>query len=112
MGDFGVAYVVAHEYAHNLQQELGLLHPSGARNSRKPFELQADCMAGAWGSSAFAEGRFTEEDIEEAVSTALAVGDFDVSSENHHGTPQERRAAWLDGFQSGDPSVCSRYVPV
>ena len=57
-------------------------------------------------------GRFTAEDIEEAVSTAVAVGDFDVSGANHHGTPQERRAAWLDGFESGDPSVCARYVPV
>jgi len=50
-------------------------------------------------------------DIEEAVSTALAVGDFDVSSANHHGTPQERRAAWLTGFKSGDPSSCRRFVP-
>ena len=68
-------------------------------------------MAGVWGSSAFAAGALDPEDVEEAVSTALAVGDFDVSGANHHGTPQERRAAWLDGFESGDPSACSRYVP-
>ncbi len=108
IGDFGVAYVIAHEYAHNLQEELGIFTLGGA-NSTKPFELQADCMAGAWGSSAFASGRYTAEDIEEAVSTAVAVGDFDVSGANHHGTPQERRAAWLDGFEAGDPSVCARY---
>jgi predicted metalloprotease len=111
VGDFGVAYVIAHEYAHNLQEELGIF-TLGRANSSRAFELQADCMAGAWGSSAFASGRFTEADIEEAVSTAVAVGDFDVSDANHHGTPQERRAAWLDGFESGDPSVCARYVPV
>ena len=110
VGDFGVAYVVAHEYAHNLQQELGLF-TLGEGNSSKPFELQADCMAGAWGSSVFAEGRLKPGDIDEAVGTALAVGDFDVSSANHHGTPEERRAAWLAGFNSADPSACGRFVP-
>ena len=109
-GDFGVAYIVAHEYAHNLQHELDLFTLARS-NSSKPFELQADCLAGAWGSSVFAEGRLKPGDIEEAVGTALAVGDFDVSSANHHGTPEERRAAWLDGFDSADPSVCTRYVP-
>ena len=55
-GDFGVAYVLAHEYAHNLQNELGLFR-LGRRNSSRPIELQADCLAGAWGNSVYAEGR-------------------------------------------------------
>jgi hypothetical protein len=110
VGDFGVAYIVAHEYAHNLQHELDLFSLAGS-NSSKPFELQADCLAGAWGSSVFAAGRLRPGDIEEAVGTALAVGDFDVSSANHHGTPEERRAAWLDGFRTADASICARYVP-
>jgi predicted metalloprotease len=109
-GDFGVAYVIAHEYAHNLQQELGLF-TIGRANSSKPFELQADCMAGAWGAAYFAEGHVSQEDIQEAINTALAVGDFDVSSRNHHGTPAERRAAWLAGFDSGDPAACRQFVP-
>jgi predicted metalloprotease len=109
-GDFGVAYVVAHEYAHNLQDELGFF-TLGRSNSSKPFELQADCMAGAWGNSVYAQGRLQEGDIEEAVGTAQAVGDFDFTNANHHGTPEERREAWLAGFESGDPSVCERYVP-
>lgn len=109
-GDFGVAYVVAHEYAHNLQNELGLF-TIGSANSTEPFELQADCMAGAWGYSVYQTGRLSPVDIEEAINTALAVGDFDVSSVNHHGTPAERRDAWVLGFESGDPSVCGRFVP-
>jgi predicted metalloprotease len=109
-GDFGVPYVVAHEYGHNLQHELGLF-TVGAANSTKPFELQADCMAGAWGNSVYEQGLLEPGDIEEAVNTALAVGDFDVSAKNHHGTPQERRAAWLAGFRGGDASICRRYVP-
>ena len=110
-GDFGVAYVIAHEYAHNIQNELGLFR-IGRANSSKPFELQADCLAGAWGAAVYAEGRLSREDVQEAINTALAVGDFDVSSRNHHGTPQERRDAWLTGFRSNDPAACRQYVPV
>jgi uncharacterized protein len=108
-GDFAVAYVVAHEYAHNLQQELGVFDNSVSPTAR-PFELQADCMAGVWAYSVFAKGDLEEGDIEEATSAALAVGDFDVGNEQHHGTPQERRDALLAGFNSGRPAVCSRYV--
>ncbi|MEA2288966.1 MAG: uncharacterized protein QOD55_963 [Solirubrobacteraceae bacterium] len=110
IGDFGVAYVVAHEYAHNVQAELGLYSIS-PRTGAKPFELQADCMAGLWGNSAYQEGRLQPGDVEEAMSTASAAGDFDFQNEQHHGTPQERREAWLLGYRSGEPSVCQRYVP-
>ena len=108
VGDFGVAYVVAHEYAHNVQNELGRLSAPG-RTSTKPFELQADCMAGLWGNSVYAEGRIDRSDVEEAVKTAYAVGDFDYGNPNHHGTPDERREAWLTGLDSGDPRDCSRF---
>ena len=109
-GDFAVAYVVAHEYAHNLQQELGVFdNRVGA--SAKPFELQADCMAGTWAYSVYAAGELGPGDLEEATNAALAVGDFDTGNAQHHGTPEERRAALLAGFESGDPSVCSRFLP-
>jgi predicted metalloprotease len=110
VGDFGVAYVVAHEYAHNVQEELGLFR-IGQEFGAKPFELQADCMAGLWGNSVYREGRLQPGDVEEAMSTATAAGDFDIGNAQHHGTPEERRAAWLDGYRSGDPTVCGRYVP-
>ena len=110
VGDFAVAYVLAHEYAHNLQQELGVFDNSVTRNA-KPFELQADCMSGTWAYSVYEDGALQPGDLEEATNAALAVGDFDVGNAQHHGTPTERRDALLAGFESGDPSVCSRYVP-
>jgi uncharacterized protein len=110
IGDFGLAYVVAHEYAHNLQQELGFFTLRPGRGSA-PFELQADCLAGVWGNSVYRAGELQPGDVEEAVSTALAVGDFEFGQEQHHGTPEERRDAWLLGFRDGRPSDCSRYVP-
>ncbi|MBA2580311.1 MAG: neutral zinc metallopeptidase, partial [Thermoleophilaceae bacterium] len=62
VGDFGLAYVVAHEYAHNVQQELGFytLRP---QLGTKPFELQADCMAGLWGNSVYREGLLQPGDV-------------------------------------------------
>ena len=76
------------------------------RGDGAPLELQADCFAGAWGNSVYKQGLLKPGDIEEAIGTALAVGDFDVNNAQHHGTPDERRAAWLLGFESGQPSKC------
>jgi predicted metalloprotease len=108
-GDFAVAYVLAHEYAHNLQQELGVFD-NRVTPSAEPYELQADCLAGTWANSVYQQGKLEAGDLEEATDTALAVGDFDVGNAQHHGTPTERRDALLAGFRGGDPSACSRYV--
>jgi uncharacterized protein len=108
-GDFAVAYVVAHEYAHNLQHELGIFDNSVSPDAR-PFELQADCMAGAWAYSVYAKGDLQPGDLEEASNAALAVGDFDVGNAQHHGTPAERHEALLAGFNTGDPAECERYL--
>lgn len=110
VGDFGVAYVVAHEYAHNVQFELGL-YGVAPQASSKPFELMADCMAGLWANSVLAQGRIKPGDVQEAVSTASAVGDFEFGAAEHHGTPAERRDAWSSGYRSGEPATCERYSP-
>ncbi len=110
VGDFGLAYVVAPEYGHNVQFELGF-YQLNRRVGVKAFELQADCMAGLWGNSVYREGRLKPGDVEEAMNTALAVGDFDYFNANHHGTPQERREAWVQGYSQGDPRRCQEYVP-
>jgi predicted metalloprotease len=108
-GDFAVAFVLAHEYAHSLQTELGIFDNRVTRQA-KPFELQADCLAGVWAYSVFAEGALQPGDIEEAASAALATGDFDVGNAQHHGTPRERRDALLAGFETGDPASCNRFI--
>jgi predicted metalloprotease len=105
-----VAYVLAHEYAHNIQQELGLFDNRSSPQA-EPFELQADCLAGTWAHSVYEEGLLKPGDLEEATNAALAVGDFDFANAQHHGTPIERRDALLAGYRGGDPSTCSRYLP-
>ena len=106
-GDFAVAYVVAHEYGHQVQDELGVFDQNVPTVNT---ELQADCYAGNWAKSAYDENRLEDGDIQEALDAALAVGDFDTSNPGHHGTPEQREEAWRDGFDSGDPSTCDRYL--
>ena len=103
-GDFAVAYIVAHEYGHQIQHELGLFE-NNVPTVR--FELQADCFAGTWARSASDEQRLEDGDLEEALDAALAVGDFKTDDPGHHGTPEQRREAWTTGFESGDPAACT-----
>jgi predicted metalloprotease len=107
VGDFAVAYVVAHEYGHNVQQEKGEL---AGRTRALPTELNADCLAGTWARWAYGQGRLDPGDAQEALDAALAVGDFDFLSPQHHGTPQERRDALLTGLRSDSPQACNPYL--
>jgi uncharacterized protein len=110
VGDFSVAYIVAHEYGHQVQDELGLFQKYGQQLPTMAFELQADCYAGTWAKSAYKENRLEDGDVQEALNAALAVGDFDANSPAHHGTPAQREGAWNSGFEAGDASSCSRYL--
>ena len=110
VGDFSVAYIVAHEYGHEIQDELGLFQRYGGQLPTMAFELQADCYAGTWANSAYEENRLEDGDVQEALDAALAVGDFDAGNPSHHGTPEQRAAAWNSGFEAGDPSACDQYL--
>jgi len=114
VGDFGVAYMVAHEYGHNVQHDLTSRRPElerpGPPLHTRQLELHADCLAGLWANSVYMEGRVRPGDAEEAFSTVRAVGDFDVSSRDHHGTPDERHDAWKAGYANGDPADCDAYL--
>ena len=106
-GDFAVAFIVAHEYGHQVQDELGVFDQQIPTMN---FELQADCYAGNWARSTADDGRLDDGDVQEALDAALAVGDFDASNPGHHGTPEQREAAWNDGFESGSPDACGKYL--
>jgi predicted metalloprotease len=108
-GDMAVAYIVAHEYGHQGQNELGL-DQKYANLPTMDFELQADCYAGDWAKYANDKGELEDGDVDEALNAALAVGDFDTSNPGHHGTPDQREEAWTKGFQSGDPQACMSYL--
>jgi predicted metalloprotease len=106
-GGFALAYVVAHEYAHNVQQESGALV---GRARALPIELNADCLAGTYARWDYNQGGLDDAGVQQALDAALAVGDFQFLSPQHHGTPTQRRDAVLTGFRGVHPSACDAYL--
>lgn len=119
-GEFAVAYVIAHEVAHHVQNVEGVLSRSRSNAISVQTELQADCLAGIWAHHA--EGNepgdrieLTEADIESGISAAAAVGDDAIQQRAGqavrpetftHGSSRQRVDAFLSGYRSGDYGVC------
>lgn len=105
-GDLTVAYLVAHEVAHNAQEELGLLE----RYATPQIEQHADCWAGVWARSAQSRGLLDPNDVQEGLNGAWTAGDSQTWNPQHHGTSQERINAFWTGYSSGYPQACNPYL--
>jgi hypothetical protein len=103
-GAGGVAYLLAHEYGHNLQIETGVIDDAP---TAKPLELHADCLAGAYVANAVRRGEIATSALDQARAAAYSVGDDAVNDPDHHGTSQERQAAVNLGISGGD---CKAYL--
>ncbi|WP_207496676.1 KPN_02809 family neutral zinc metallopeptidase [Aridibaculum aurantiacum] len=121
-GDFAMAYVVAHEVGHhiqNLQGTTNRLHQMRGSVSKKEYnqasvrlELQADFLAGVWAHHAQKTKKILDPgDIEEALGAANAIGDdrLQKQAQGHvvpdaftHGTSAQRMRWFKKGFQTGD----------
>ena len=121
-GDFAVAYVIAHEIGHHVQNLLGTsskVHSQQEQANEKDanklsvaLELQADFFAGVWAHYDQKTKNILEEgDIEEALSAASAVGDDHLQKQAQgyvvpdaftHGTSEQRVYWFKRGFESGD----------
>ncbi len=123
-GDFAMAYILAHEVGHHVQNLLGIMermpavqNPLGSREDNQfivRLELQADFFAGVWAHHAQKMKNILEPgDVEEALKAAGAVGDdriqmrtqgYVVPDSFTHGT-SEQRVRWLTrGLNTGDPA--------
>jgi predicted metalloprotease len=121
-GDFAMAYVVAHEVAHHVQNLLGITRQIDAQRGRISqeaqndlsvrLELQADFLSGVWAHHAHKANNILERgDIEEAMRAAEAIGDDNIQKQSQgyivpenftHGT-SEQRMRWLrKGLKTGD----------
>jgi predicted metalloprotease len=123
-GDFAVAYVIAHEIGHHVQNLMGtsakvrsLQQQGNERDANKlsvALELQADFYAGVWAHHDQKMNNILEEgDIDEALSAANAVGDDAIQKKSQgqvvpdsftHGTSAQRMKWFKKGFESGDIS--------
>ena len=121
-GDFAMAYVIAHEVGHHIQNLMGtsekvhnqrqqLSEAAGNRLSVK-LELQADFYAGVWAHHAQQMKNILQPgDIEEALVAANAIGDDKLQQESQgqivpdaftHGTSEQRMYWFKKGFETGD----------
>ena len=125
-GDFAFAYVIAHEVAHHVQNEIGVLGQVNQRRARLPqseanelsvrIELQADCLAGVWATHV--DGLLEPGDIEEALNAARMIGDDRLQRragqvpQPHtftHGTSEQRASWFARGYDSGDIRACNTF---
>lgn len=126
-GDFAAAYVIAHEVAHHVQNELGILPKVNAARQRASkveanamtvrLELMADCLSGIWASNV--QGLMEKGDLEEALNAARKIGDDHLQRQAGrvpqphtftHGT-SEQRARWFGrGYDSGNVGQCDTFA--
>jgi len=121
-GEFAMAFVIAHEVGHHVQNQLGLSMKIQRMQSQASqeeanqlsvrVELQADYLAGVWAHHAQQmKGILERGDIGDAINTAQRIGD-DVLQKKAtgriregaftHGSAAAREYWFTQGLKSGD----------
>ncbi len=122
-GDFAMAYVVAHEVGHHIQnlngtadkmQRLrGRVSEVEANKYSVMMELQADFLAGVWAHYTKNKNLLDAGDIQEAMNAANAIGDDNLQKRSTgevvpdaftHGTSAQRMYWFKRGYETGDLS--------
>ncbi len=122
--EFSVAYVMAHEVGHHVQNLLETLQKSDKMRRSGRFseaeinknsvavELQADFYAGVWARRSNNRENFLDsKDIDAAISAAEAVGDDNIQKRSQgyvnqeaftHGSSAQRKEWFMKGYNTGD----------
>ncbi|MGE0824703.1 MAG: neutral zinc metallopeptidase [Candidatus Binatia bacterium] len=130
-GDFAVAYVIAHEVGHHIQNIVGTERQlrqlqSRARSQEQVnalsvlMELQADCYAGVWANHAHNQRQILEQgDIEEGLNAAASIGDDRMQrmagrrvnpDAFTHGSSEQRVQWFRTGLESGNLDHCDTFA--
>ena len=126
-------YIVAHEFGHHIQQQVGVLSQVDSRDTGPDsdyvrMELQADCYAGMWvhhasstidpetGEPFLVEP--TQEELRSAQDAAAAVGDDRIQANAGmqinqdawtHGSAEQRLHWFNVGVEYGDMERCNTF---
>ncbi|HTE11254.1 MAG TPA: neutral zinc metallopeptidase [Chitinophagaceae bacterium] len=121
-GDFAMAYVIAHEVGHHVQnlsgtaQKISRLRQQANEKDANRYsvmlELQADFYAGVWAHYEQKKNNILDKgDIEEALNAANAIGDDRLQKRSSgvvvpdaftHGTSAQRMYWFKKGYDTGD----------
>ena len=119
--EFSQSYVIAHEIGHHVQNLLGYNElvskkrgTAQANDASVRLELMADYLAGCWAHYAGRDNiTLNESDLDAAVKSAHAIGDDKLQSRGGrtsnpsaytHGTSEQRKRLFLEGYNTGDDS--------
>ncbi|QAV70374.1 neutral zinc metallopeptidase [Salinibacterium sp. UTAS2018] len=130
-GPLAEMYVVAHEWAHHIQNSTGIMEgidrqATGPSSDSVRLELQADCFAGAWVGAASTIKNddgvvfldpVTDAQIADALSAASAIGDDRIQESTQgqvtpetwtHGSSDKRQQWFTTGLEGG-PRACNLF---
>jgi predicted metalloprotease len=130
-GDFAMAYVVAHEVGHHVQDLLGVtgkmqqLQQQVSETEYNKYsvrlELQADFYAGLWAHyNQKMKNVIEPDDINEALTAANAIGDDRLQQQYQgtvtpdsftHGTSAQRMYWFKKGYETGDFNQGNTFAP-
>jgi hypothetical protein len=130
-GAFVEPYVIGHEFGHHIQNLLGTMSrvktQEGPTSDSVRLELQADCYAGMWTKGATSTTdrngvqifqSITQDDINNAISAAKAVGDDYIQRQGGgqvnqeswtHGSSEQRVRWFTTGYQTGSLQACDTF---
>ena len=129
-GEFARAYVIAHEVAHHVQDQLGVTGRVDAMRGRVSqsqqnalsvrVELQADCFSGVWAHHSQQSKQWLEPgDIESAMNAAAKIGDDAlqrsagravVPDSFTHGSSAQRQRWFGTGYKTGSVQACDTFA--